>query len=116
MRGSVGRGRNDRLVACGRHGLLNRTPEASLLLAVLLDLLVRAHILELAIGELGRSARLEGASEKQLRRQERSELHVKARARSGHISQARLVRILLVNTLGVDGRNVATARVPVSKA
>lgn len=84
-------------------------------MAVLLDLLVRTHVLELAVGELGRRARLEGASEKQLRGQKGSELHVEARARSGHVTQVWLMD-LVVYTLGVDGGDIPTARVPVGKA
>lgn len=88
-----------------------------MLLAVLLGLLVAGKVLELAIGKGSGRARLERASEEKLGREQRRELHVEAGTRGGQVSQVVVDRLLLnVDILGVDGRNVATAGVPVSEA
>jgi hypothetical protein len=85
----------------------------------MLGLLVGIQILELTIGEGGRRARLEGTSEEQLGRQERRELHIKASARGGQVSHVGLrlvVDILGVDTLRVDGGDVATSGVSVGES
>lgn len=114
LRSPVGRGGD---IAPGGHWLLHGTRHAILL--DLLGLLVGIQVLELAVGESGRGARLEGASEEQLGRQQRSELHIKASARGrqvSHVGLRLLVDILAVDTLRVDGGDVATSGVSVGES
>ena len=101
MGSAVGRRGNERLVKLRRH-LLNWAVHTLLLLLLLLLLLIvllseGSIILELRRGKGGWCAWLERGAEKELRREQWSELHVEARSRSLHV-----VLSLLVQRLGVD--------------
>ena len=84
-----------------------------LLEIVLLGMLETGNVLEMRAGERRRGSRLERAAEKQLGWEQRSELHVEGRARSGQVGA---VGVVLLHRLRVDGRDVASPGVPVRKA
>lgn len=79
---------------------------------LMLSLLEARQSLELGAAKGGRASRLKGAAQKQLRREQRRELHVKSRSR-GHVMTIGLV---LVHVLGVKRGNVGATRVAVSEA
>jgi hypothetical protein len=93
---------------------------------LLLSLLVAVDVLKVGAGKgIGRP-RLKRAAEKQLRREERGELHVEGSAGSGHIGAIRrgllvvlvlvLMLVLVLKRLRVDRRDVPAARMSVGKA
>lgn len=114
---AVGRGRDNGLILLRRHVSLHRATHTIVLLllaGMLVALLVPIEVLELVVGKSG-SARLERATEEQLRRKQRRELHVKASAGSGHVLSIGRSRGLLVHRLSINRGNVASARVSIGK-
>jgi hypothetical protein len=107
------------LVCLGRHVLGNRAGHAGTLGLLVVSLLVgleARHVLELRVVEGSWRAGLERAAKQELRRKERGELHVEAGPRSRHVildSSGRRHSLSLVHGLGVELRNVTTARVTV---
>ena len=94
-----------------------------LMLAVLLQLLVAGHVLELRVGKSSRAARLKGATQEQLGRKKGRKLHVESSAGRGHIGGIvvvllllMLVLVLLAHGLSVDRRDVPAAWMPVGES
>lgn len=91
-----------------------------MLLAVsmlLLGLLEASQVLELRASKGSRATWLEGASEEQLGGEKRGELHVESCPRARHVVDVGLRRrLVLAHVLGVERRNIASARVSVGKS
>jgi hypothetical protein len=71
--------------------------------------------LKLGAAKGSRATRLERTTKQELRRQKRRELHIKGSARCGHVVCIRRRRLVLVHGLGVEGWDVPSAWVTVSK-
>lgn len=74
------------------------------------------NILEMRASKRGRGSGLERAAEKQLGRKQRGELHVESRTWGCQISAVGGSMLSMLHGLGVDRRNVAAPRVPISEA
>jgi hypothetical protein len=131
LRSAVGRGRDHGLVGRRRHILGYRARHAAILLLVidmLVLVLMMMLLLLLLLLEVGYSlelwaskstwrTRLKRASEKQLRRQQRSELHIESCARSGQVrTSARCHCLSLIHSLSVERRNIAPTRMAICEA
>jgi hypothetical protein len=102
------------LVQLGRKGLLQGATNMVRLVVLLLRLVltrVLCEILVLRGGEGGGRAGLEGATKEQLRRQQRSEVHVEACSRGLQVSTVLVAR---VQSASVDGHVVCSLGVSVT--
>jgi hypothetical protein len=106
------------LIGLGRHVLGHRAGHAGtlrLVVSLLVGLEAR-HVLELRVVEGSWCAGLERAAKQELGRKQRGELHVEAGTRSRHVildGGGRGHGLGLIHGLGVELRNVPTARVTV---